>query len=292
MTMKDFKQINSTKNATPVRHPKFDFSKPVETRDPGTLLLMHFLNALSMFLPMGETNFINSIKNFENELKNPELLEKARDFYGQESAHTSAHMSYNCLLKEHGFDADRVARKVENWKKFRENRIKDDNKYGTNRKFLALTACTEYVICCCAEQILKMPEILDRVETNLANLWKWHAVEEIEHKAVAHDIYYAVGGRYRERMFALSLLTFGILVFGILEFVYILRKEKLLFKLKTWTFLFRFTFFRPGFFVKIIPGYMKLFKFNYKPWANDNLYLIEKWKSEYPEINHSDVSVT
>ena len=41
------------------------------------------------------------------------------------------------------------------------------------------------------------------------NLFLWHALEESEHKAVAFDVYKAVGGSERVRVFTMNLLTFG-----------------------------------------------------------------------------------
>ena len=43
----------------------------------------------------------------------------------------------------------------------------------------------------------------------MKNLFLWHALEESEHKAVAFDVYKAVGGSERMRVFTMNLLTFG-----------------------------------------------------------------------------------
>ena len=41
------------------------------------------------------------------------------------------------------------------------------------------------------------------------DLFLWHALEESEHKAVAFDVYKAVGGSERLRTFTMNLLTVG-----------------------------------------------------------------------------------
>ena len=45
----------------------------------------------------------------------------------------------------------------------------------------------------------------------VTDLFMWHALEESEHKAVAFDVYRAVGGSERLRTFTMNLLTFGFL---------------------------------------------------------------------------------
>jgi len=41
------------------------------------------------------------------------------------------------------------------------------------------------------------------------NLFLWHALEESEHKAVAFDVYKAVGGTERMRVWTMKFLRFG-----------------------------------------------------------------------------------
>lgn len=281
------KQIDSTKNDTPVRHPKFDFSKSIEECDPNSLMVAHFLNALSLFIPIGETNFINSIKNFEEHITNPNLLDKAKKFYEQESAHTSAHMAYNNMLRDRGYEIDRICGNIERLRDNREMRIKRGNKYVMDRRFLAATMCCEYLICLCAEHLLETPEILYGVEKNLTDLWVWHSIEEIEHKAVAHDLYYAMGGLFSEKTTTLLFYTAAFVFFTIRIYFHFLRKDKMLFNAKGWWYVLRISFIKPGFFIKILPKYFKLFRFGYSPWDNESYHLVEKWKSEHPDINNS-----
>ena len=48
--------------------------------------------------------------------------------------------------------------------------------------------------------------------TRSTNLFLWHALEESEHKAVAFDVYKAVGGSERIRVLTMNLLRFGFVV--------------------------------------------------------------------------------
>jgi hypothetical protein len=44
------------------------------------------------------------------------------------------------------------------------------------------------------------------------NLFLWHALEESEHKAVAFDVYKAVGGTERMRVITMNVLRFGFVI--------------------------------------------------------------------------------
>ena len=46
------------------------------------------------------------------------------------------------------------------------------------------------------------------------NLFVWHALEESEHKAVAFDVYRAVGGSERLRAWTMNFFRFGFVLGG------------------------------------------------------------------------------
>ncbi len=49
-------------------------------------------------------------------------------------------------------------------------------------------------------------------DDQVKNLFLWHALEESEHKAVAFDVYKAVGGTERVRVFTMNAVTVGFVV--------------------------------------------------------------------------------
>jgi predicted metal-dependent hydrolase len=51
-----------------------------------------------------------------------------------------------------------------------------------------------------AHDLLTNPKSLEGIEEKIKALWKWHAVEEAEHKAVAFDVY-----KQAAAIFAVSL---------------------------------------------------------------------------------------
>jgi predicted metal-dependent hydrolase len=77
---------------------------------------------------------------------------------------------------------------------------------------LAATAALEHFTATLAELVLTSEETRRLFgHDELRNVFLWHALEESEHKAVAFDVYKAVGGSERLRTFTMNLLTFGFL---------------------------------------------------------------------------------
>ena len=52
-----------------------------------------------------------------------------------------------------------------------------------------MTVGMEHLTAIMAEHILTTPEALEPLDETVKELLYWHAVEEIEHKAVAFDVY-------------------------------------------------------------------------------------------------------
>ena len=63
-----------------------------------------------------------------------------------------------------------------------------------------MTAAYEHFTAVLATGMLTHPEWLAGTSAELALLWRWHAVEESEHKAVAFDLYRAMGGSDSRRI--------------------------------------------------------------------------------------------
>ncbi len=59
-----------------------------------------------------------------------------------------------------------------------------------------------------ANDMLSQKDAFMGADPHVAALWAWHGVEETEHKAVAFDVFVAVGGTVRERRQALMMNTY------------------------------------------------------------------------------------
>jgi predicted metal-dependent hydrolase len=77
----------------------------------------------------------------------------------------------------------------------------------TPRGRLAATSALEHFTALLAHFVLSDPRLLEGAHPVMAALWRWHAAEENEHKAVAYDVYRQTGGGYIERAAAMAIAT-------------------------------------------------------------------------------------
>ena len=147
----------------------------------------HLLNALSVTFPYGERFFIDSVKNYQDKVVDLEHREAITVFIKQENWHRYAHQQYNKWLETIGLPADRLESlantKLEYCK----------GKFGPLGQII-VTVCMEHITAIFAEWTLNNPEILKSMHPHFQDLWRWHAIEELEHKCVAMDTFNAIGG--------------------------------------------------------------------------------------------------
>ena len=73
-----------------------------------------------------------------------------------------------------------------------------------------MTAALEHFTATLAELVLTSEETREQFGNEaVKNLFTWHALEESEHKAVAFDVYKAVGGSERMRVTTMNFMRYG-----------------------------------------------------------------------------------
>ena len=95
----------------------------------------------------------------------------------------------------------------------RERRLIEMDKRSPHAMQLAATAALEHFTAIMAHALLSDPRHLEGASPEAARLWRWHAMEEIEHKAVAFDTFVATVkggpvGRYLLRCLVMLMATF------------------------------------------------------------------------------------
>lgn len=249
----------------PVRDLRFDFElnqTPPHWHGAGPEV-GRFLDNLSVFFPAGETFFIQSVRAFADQITDPELKAAVRDFCAQEGYHTREHRRYNRFLKAQGMPVDALEARVESILKLARATL-------PKRHQLAITCALEHFTALMAGHVLEDERVLAGSDPELADLWRWHSVEEAEHKAVALEVFKVAGGTYAERAAYMVLAT---AVFWILVADHQRRfhaADPDLRGLRPYLRVFSWNFIAPGHLRTLIVPWLAWFKPGFHPWQHDN----------------------
>jgi len=189
--------FSTASNSVPMRPLEFDRwldDLPKHFAADGDIIMSHVLAVLSSVFPDGEDYFVRSVEAARGQLTDPALQRDVEGFVGQEAMHGREHRVLNERLAELGYPTRAIGAYVRWFFKLRE---RVDNK----RFHLAFTAALEHYTATLAETLLGDPEARAAIgHDGVRYLFTWHALEEAEHKAVAFDVYRAVGGTERMRI--------------------------------------------------------------------------------------------
>ena len=137
-----------------------------------------FHTALSVTFPRGEAMFIEAVKAHRDGV--PEkLAREIRAFTQQEVIHSREHVVFNKKAAEAGYDLSELEDDV--------NQVLDLIKTRPQIVNLMATIALEHYTAMMAAVMLREDSMYAGAEPEWAALWKWHAIEEIEHKGVAYD---------------------------------------------------------------------------------------------------------
>lgn len=153
--------------------------------------LTAFNNVFSLYIPRGELFFIRSVRNYKDQIKDPELKAMVVAFMQQETLHSKAHDAFNESFKLHGFDVDGELEYI--YKIF--DRVE---KYVPKIIQLGMTVFFEHITATMAAGAFE-GQLAGEIDPEVHAFNLWHAAEELEHKNVAFDVFKEVGGGYLTR---------------------------------------------------------------------------------------------
>ena len=187
-------QHHSTSRAAPhPRTPRLGFFGVPKRWFNGSAAASQIANGVNLLFPAGERFFVRSVRHYLDQLEDPELVAKVRGFFGQEGRHAQAHERFFETLREQGYDIDAILVPYED---FAYGRIE---KMTTPALRLAVTVALEHFTAILAEDALESDD-LKGAHPVMRQLLEWHALEELEHKAVAFDVLRAVNPSYALRV--------------------------------------------------------------------------------------------
>jgi len=202
-------QTSNADRVVPTRRISFDESLrdlPKHFAEDGDIVGSHLVASLSAVFPDGEDFFVRSVRHFRDHVTDPALKRQVSGFIGQEAVHGREHRDFNTRLAELGYPTKQVERFTKKGLEIRE-------RIAPAKANLAATAALEHFTATLAELILTDERARQMIgHPEVANLFLWHALEESEHKAVAFDVYRAVGGTERMRVWTMKFMRYAFVI--------------------------------------------------------------------------------
>lgn len=248
---------------------KFDLSSAEEAPEyffDGDPFKTHFLNGLSVLFPEGERFFIRSVLAYREQVADPKLQAEIKAFCAQEAQHTLVHEAMNDLAERHGYPMKKI--EVFNARGMKLLTKAAKTSPFLRRTALALTVCMEHFTAILAYQVLAGDEAqFDGLHPSVRALFKWHAVEETEHKSVAFDVYKATGGGPVALRIAMLFASFFFVLGALTSTFWLLAHDGNIKRWSTYKSAARFLFGpRHGFFTRPARDWLAFFKPGFHPW--------------------------
>ncbi|ATQ44176.1 metal-dependent hydrolase [Caulobacter mirabilis] len=241
----------------------------------GDMVATAFFNAMSATFPLGERFFMDAVK-MHREHADGVLKEQISAFLFQEAMHSREHVVFNEIAEKAGYDMSPL-----------ENRAKKVLSFARKRKpiqQLAATCALEHFTAILAHALLADDRYLEGAPSEAQELWRWHAMEEIEHKAVAFDTYLAATKTWtpfqrwllRARSMIHASILFYIAIGRNMGDVY---KQDGQDNIRTWFRTANYLLFKPGVVSKIAGIYFDYYRPGFHPWDHDDRTLLAKAES-------------
>ena len=237
-------------------------------------------NALSSTFPIGEAYFVESVRAFRAGTP-PKLADEIKAFTTQEAIHSREHDSFNKAAERAGYDLSSLEAQVEKRLSITRSRPPIVN--------VAATMALEHFTAILAHELLKDPRHLEGADGEAANLWRWHSVEEIEHKGVAYDTWlFATRAwprwkRWKVKAKVMLYVTRNFIVDRTSGALELMRQDGVT-GLRAWTLLLWYLWVRPGMFRKIAGAWLKFFLPGFHPWNEDDRHLLRAYDASVDHV--------
>ena len=236
-----------------------------------------FFNALSVTFPKGEAYFIESVKVFRGGV-GEKLAREIKAFTIQEVVHSREHVAFNKRVLDHGYDITRLEERVD--------QVLEIARARPAIVQLAATMALEHYTAILAAQLLRNPRLLAGADAESGEMWRWHALEEIEHKGVAYDTWlHATRRMSRWQRWKIKSLTMLMItgtfwahrVEGTLD---LMKQDGVTGWRAKWA-LAKYLLISPGLVTRMVPAWISFFLPGFHPWNHDDRALIGKADSDY-----------
>jgi len=234
-------------------------------------------NALSLTFPDGERMFMDAVRHYRPQLTG-KLLEDVKGFIAQEAIHSREHHGLNQLIDRDRYPVAEI-----------EAEVRQRTSFARTRGPMAMlisTIALEHFTAMMAEMHMAHQDLFEGTSPDIESLWRWHAMEETEHKAVAYDVFMEVTRdwspflRWRRRAISMAIIT-------VMFTRNITRYAARLLEADGYTpkaalkAVNRYVWGRPGLFKRGWKTYFAWYRPGFHPWDQDNRPELAGWKAEF-----------
>lgn len=236
-------------------------------------------NSVSASLPRGEAFFIDTLREFREGLPS-HLSGEIKAFINQEINHTREHVAFNRLVADHGYNVESIDQGIKVMLALTEGRPKEFN--------LAITIALEHFAAIISRQLLTDPRYLEGADPVAADIWRWHATEEIEHKGLVFDVWlhvtrdWSAWKRYKTRALIAALITRKYFGNRIRDAIGLLEQDGYSRRKAKWK-LYAFLWWKPGMMRRMFTQWATILMPGFHPWKHDDRALIRKLESPYSD---------
>ncbi|TDP44795.1 metal-dependent hydrolase [Zavarzinia compransoris] len=225
-----------------------------------------FFDGMSLMFPEGERFFMDAVRDNAGAVSDPQLQAEIKGFTTQEAIHSREHLRYNRMVTERAGPA--VTRLEDGVKK----RIAFVNRIFGPKRRLAMTVALEHFTAILASSLLKRTDLLADADPEMARLWRWHAIEESEHKAVAFDVYRTVAPGILGYLLRAQVMLTVTLTFSFFLFVHVatILKADGHSNLRNWLRLLGLFWGPKGVITRTALPWLDFFRPGFHPWDHDN----------------------
>lgn len=233
-----------------------------------------YFNALSASFPQGETFFIDAVRRYWDRTDG-QLQQQIEAFIQQEAAHTREHVAFNRLIKAAGYDTSTMDAET--------RRRLDIARSRHPVVQLAITVALEHFTAIMAHSLLMEKNPLPGAPAEVLRLWQWHAIEEVEHKAVAFDTFLAVTRemsslrRWALRSHVMLLISLQFWYSNFQRMADFFRQDGINTP-RTWWRVCKHLWFKPGMMRKIFLPYLSFYRPGFHPWDHNDRPLIREFE--------------
>lgn len=174
---------------------KIRFNDPLWSRSSPDFSM--FINAMGVHVPYFERYLIKAMSGAKAHITDDELMRDTRAIIGQEAHHARNFIGFNKILADRYPKIEKLDREAR--ESFSKKAQQDDQKAltGFTAGYETFTFLAGLIV------LDKYDDWLKHGDPVMKAIWVWHQVEEVEHGAVAFDVYqhlYGVDEWYRKRM--------------------------------------------------------------------------------------------